>query len=549
MSKQMFIKRMACMAFAAFALGITNVNAVNLFEPEECEESGFCNPVIWADVPDPDVIRVGEDFYMVSTTMHLMPGCPVMRSRDLVNWETIGYVFDKLEDTPRYDMEGGTVYGKGQWATSIRYRNGRFYVLFSPNDEPYKSYIYTTENPAGKWTLLCRTNHFHDSSLFFDDDGRVFVFSGSGNIFLTELKPDLTGVLPGGIDKVVIHPDSSETGLHEGSRVIKHNGKYYAFIISWPAGKPRRQLCYRADHIEGPYEKCVVLESEFGGFPYVGQGCLVDDSDGNWWGMIFQDRGGVGRILTLGPCTWTDGWPMLGDSDGKVPLNVAKKLCPLENAAISSSDEFEDGKMSVLWQWNHNPIPEGWSLTEHPGELRLTNMKVCDNLFEARNTLSQRMEGPYGDASVKINVANMNPGDIAGFAAFNGDTGLVSVEAEDGEKWIVARTTSVSLEPEKHRVVEVNDVETERIALSTDDIYFRITTDFTPGQDMAEFYYSTDGHDWQKIGMPFKMVFDYRRFFMGTRFAIFNYATKTPGGTVGIDWFHVKTQQSPDGNR
>ncbi|MCD8237667.1 MAG: glycoside hydrolase 43 family protein [Prevotellaceae bacterium] len=325
----MFIKRMACMAFAAFALGVTNVNAVNLFELEECEESGFCNPVIWADVPDPDVIRVEEDFYMVSTTMHLMPGCPVMRSRDLVNWETIGYVFDKLEDTPRYDMEGGTVYGKGQWATSIRYRNGRFYVLFSPNDEPYKSYIYTTENPAGKWTLLCRTNHFHDSSLFFDDDGRVFVFSGSGNISLTELKPDLTGVLSGGIDKVVIHPDSSETGLHEGSRVIKHNGMYYVFIISWPAGKPRRQLCYRADHIEGPYEKCVVLESQFGGFPYVGQGCLVDDSDGNWWGMIFQDRGGVGCVLTLNPCTWTDGWPMLGDSDGKVPLNVAKNFVRL----------------------------------------------------------------------------------------------------------------------------------------------------------------------------------------------------------------------------
>ena len=164
------------------SLGIAFVlSASVLFMPgcsshSETLISSVENPVLWADVPDPDVIRVGDDFYMVSTTMHLMPGCPVMHSKDLVNWRTIGYVFDRLEDTPRYDLEGGTVYGKGQWATSIRYRDGRFYVLFSPNDQPYKSYIYTTTDPAGKWELLARTDHFHDASLLLDDDGRNYVF-------------------------------------------------------------------------------------------------------------------------------------------------------------------------------------------------------------------------------------------------------------------------------------------------------------------------------------------------------------------------------------
>ena len=302
------------------------------------------NPMIWADVPDPDVIRVGDDFYMVSTTMHLMPGCPVMHSKDLVNWETIGYVFDKLEDTPRYDLKEGTVYGKGQWATSLRYRDGVFYALFSPNDQPYKSYIYSASDPAGKWELVARSDHFHDASLLLDDDGRAYVFYGSGDIRLRELNPDLSGVMPGGIDTIVIHPDSSETMLHEGSRVIKHNGKYYAFVISWPAGRPRRQLCYRADNITGPYEKKVVLESEFGGFSYVGQGCLVDDADGNWWGVIFQDRGGVGRILTLNPATWSDGWPMLGDSLGRVPATIEKKIVPLEKAGVVFSDNFDNGR-------------------------------------------------------------------------------------------------------------------------------------------------------------------------------------------------------------
>lgn len=136
----------------------------------------FRNPVINADVPDISVIRVGDDFYMISTTMHLMPGAPVMKSKDLVNWEIVGYVFDRLTDNPGYDLKEGTVYGWGQWASSIRYYNGKFYVFFSPNNKPYKGYIYSATDPAGEWKLVSRTPHFHDASLFFDDDGRVYIF-------------------------------------------------------------------------------------------------------------------------------------------------------------------------------------------------------------------------------------------------------------------------------------------------------------------------------------------------------------------------------------
>lgn len=188
------------------------------------------NPVIWADVPDPDVIRVGSDYYMVSTTMHLMPGVPVMHSRDLVHWETVGYVYDKLSDTPLYDLEGGTVYGRGQWATSIRYHKGTYYLLFSPNDRPYRSFIYTAKDPAGPWTLQCRTNHFHDASLFIDDDDRVYVFYGTGQV--AELNKDFSGLKEGGLRATVMKRDADETGLLEGSRVIKKDGKYYLLMIS-----------------------------------------------------------------------------------------------------------------------------------------------------------------------------------------------------------------------------------------------------------------------------------------------------------------------------
>lgn len=514
------------------------------FSPLKAVEKGFFhNPVIWADVPDPDVIRVGDDFYMVSTTMHLMPGCPVMHSRDLVNWETIGYVFDKLTDLPRYDLEGGTVYGKGQWATSIRYHNGRFYVLFSPNDQPYRSYIYTATDPAGPWELVTRTDHFHDASLLIDDDGRVYVFYNGGEIRLRELNSDLSGVKEGGIDQVVIFPDAEETGLHEGSRVVKYNGKYYAFVISWPAGKPRRQLCYVADNVTGPYEKHVVLESQFGGFPYVGQGCLVDDPEGNFWGMIFQDRGGVGRVLTLNPCHWEGDVPMLGDADGKVPAKVEKTIVPNPNACVNSSDEFSDGNKSILWQWNHNPVDDAWSLTERDGYLRLHTTKPVTNLYEARNTISQRMTGPMEKGSVKLETSGMKPGDRAGFAAFNGDSGLLTIEQNADGKYIVCGSSSMVM-GEGHTVAKTVDEEWERIPFDGDSIWFAIDTDFNPGQDMATFSYSLDGNEWHKIGKPFKMVFDYRRFFMGTRYAIFNYATEQPGGYVDVDWFRLSTPES-----
>lgn len=499
------------------------------------------NPVIWADLPDPDVIRVGDDFYMVSTTMHMMPGCPVMHSKDLVNWETVSYVFDRLEDTPRYSLEEGTVYGKGQWATSLRYHDGRFYVLFSPNDQPYKSYIYSAEKAEGPWTLVTRTDHFHDASLLFDDDGRVYVFSGGGNIRLRELQPDLSGTLPEGIDMIVISPDSTETGLHEGSRVIKHNGKYYAFVISWPAGKPRRQLCYRADSITGPYEKMVVLESEFGGFPYVGQGCLVDDADGNWWGMIFQDRGGVGRVLTLNPATWRDGWPILGDSIGQVPATVNRPLVPIPGAGVVASDDFSDGQKSILWQWNHNPVDSMWSLEERPGWLRLHTVGKSDNIFLAHNTITQRMEGPACEATVKLDLSGMRPGDCAGFAVLNGDSGLLAVEVDEERGYtLFARTSSVCIGEPNHTITDVMTTDIDNVSLSGHEVWLRISADFGPGKDTAIFYYSNNGKKWYSIGKSFHMQFDYRRFFMGTRFAIFNYSMSGEGGYIDVDFFDYR---------
>lgn len=505
-------------------------------------EHGFKNPMMWADTPDPDVIRVGDDYWLVTTTMHLMPGAPVMHSKDLVNWKTVSYVFPSLHDTPKYDMNGGTVYGRGQWATSIRYVDGTYYIYFSPNDEPFKGYVYTSKDPRKGWTLAHRIPHFHDASLFFDDDKRAYIFYGTGE--MKELMPDLSGVKPGGRQGKVFERDEEETGLLEGSRFIKHDGRYYLIMISWPNGKPRRQVCYRADNIEGPYEKKVILESTFGGFPYAGQGTIVDDGKGNWYGVIFQDRGGVGRVLTLMPCTWKDGWPMLGDENGKIPTVMGKPLAGFSDGEIVSSDDFDSERMNIDWQWNHNPVNEAWSLTERKGWLRLKTSRVTDNLYLAPNTLTQRMEGPECSGIVKMDISHMKDGDIAGFSAFNGDAGVVKI-VKDGKKvFVVADSQNVELTDKEKRVTKVDVTESYRQQLRKQkEIYFRIDANFLPGKDVADFYYSTDGKDWVKVLEGYKMIFDYRRFFMGSKFAIFNYATKKAGGYVDIDWFNYSKSE------
>ena len=507
------------------------------------------NPMLWADVPDPDVIRVGDTYYLVSTTMHLMPGAPIMTSKDLKNWETVGYIFDRLTDSPKYDLLNGTVYGRGQWATSLKYHNGKFYALLAPNERGAMgdTYIFSAEKAEGPWTIVSRMRHFHDCSLFFDDDGRVYVIYGTGEMM--ELKPDLSDVIEG-THQQLFQREEDEKGILEGSRMIKHNGKYYLLMIShvYAPGKHRREVCYRADNIHGPYEKQVILESEFGGFSYEAQGTIVDTPDGDWMGIIFQDRGGVGRVLTVMPCRWVNGWPMLGDENGKVPETVRPLVNGQPATAIVKSDDFSSDKLGLHWQWNHNPIDEAWSLKERPGFLRLKTNRVVSNLYLAPNTLTQRMEGPTCNGTIAIDISKMKDGDCAGLAAFNSDTGALVIKKKGKNLVLEMVEMSVTLTDLDKEVTNVEEKVIESIPLNAQlstlnaQLFLRIDADFRPvnghGRDAANFYYSIDGSQWTQIGTKdYRLNFDWRRFFMGSKFGIFCYATKKKGGYVDIEAF------------
>ena len=479
----------------------------------------FSNPLIYADVPDVDVIRVGSDYYMVSTTAHMSPGAPIMHSKNMVDWEIISYVFDTLDESPKNNLEGGNIYSRGQWAASLRYNDGKFYVFFGTGN---KSYLYSTDNPAGKWHMECVIDEYlHDASLLFDDNGKTYIAYGGSHIRIREFKNDLSGINPDGLDVEVISGEPA--GLLEGTHFYKFDGKYYLTLIWWPQGGIRTQLCFRSDKIDGKYEMKTILSDDMGYAGHgVAQGCFIDTEDGRWYAMLFQDHEAVGRVPVLMPCRWIDGWPMLGDDDGRVPKTMEKPVQGFDGETnIIVSDNFDNAPhLGLTWQWNHNPDNSLWTLTERPGFLRLKTGSVVNNIFEARNTLTQRTSGPRCAGGVAMELDAMNEGDNAGLAAFCSEPGMIYVAKETGGK--------------KYIVMADRGVEKERVAINADRIYLKMLCDFT--SDDAYFYYSLDNENWTRIGSKFHMIFSMAHF-TGNKFAIFNYSTKTAGGYVDIDFF------------
>lgn len=238
---------------------------------------------------------------MSSTTMHMSPGVPIMKSKDLVNWELINYAYDILDDVDELNMANGkSTYGRGSWASCIRYHNGTYYVsTFAGTTN--KTYIYSTQDlENGPWKVQSFAPAYHDHTIFFDDDGKIYMIWGAGELKMVELKDDLSGVKEG-TERVLIENATAPSGPNvmlpaEGSQLFKVNGKYYLFNISWPQGGMRTVIIHRADKITGPYEGRVGLQ-DLG----VAQGGLIDTPDGRWFAYLFRDYGAVGRIPYLVP--------------------------------------------------------------------------------------------------------------------------------------------------------------------------------------------------------------------------------------------------------
>lgn len=397
----------------------------------------YRNPVLYADFSDPDVIRVGDRYYMVASDFHFM-GMQILESVDLVNWRYLARVYERLDIDPQYDEMSG--YAHGSWAPSLRYHDGRYYVYFCTPGEGL--YMTLASDPAGPWAPLhevCRVENWEDPCPFWDDDGRAYLGHstwGAGPIIIHKMSADGRTLLDDG--KIVYVGK-----VAEGTKIYKRNDWYY---LSIPEGGVATgwQTVLRARDIYGPYEKRIVLapgQTQVNG-PH--QGAIVDTPDGEYYFMHFQDRGAIGRVCHLQPLRWVDDWPVIGTAGE--PIEVWSKPQQLVTThteySLATSDDFRSDQLGLQWQWNHNPVLSHVIHDPLKGELGLKALPA-ESFDSALNTLTQKLIGESAYFAVTLDPSEMDEGQIAGLAFMSGKKAdYIAVEIREGEARLLSQTTA-----------------------------------------------------------------------------------------------------------
>ena len=519
----------------------------------------FTNPLFYDEFSDPDILRVGDDYYLAGTTMHTVPGLVILHSKDLVNWENIAYCFDRFDfaDDAFSLKNHQEIYGQGVWAPAIRYANGQFYVFTNINGKGLQ--CYTSKDIRGPWQHHNMQGNIYDLSVLFDDDGKIYAIHKYGEVHCTELKPDMSGPVEG-TDRVII-PEGSAIG--EGHHVYKVNGMYY--LISTDYRPNGRTLCSRAKSIWGPYETITITADEtFGyhaapitqvprdakyrigedgtkfGIPEVDkdatactnihQGGIVEDQSGQWWALLMMDFHSIGRTVTLAPITWKDGWPMLGleGNLGRAPRTWLKPAINTDvqpHAPYERSEDFNGKTLGRIWQWNHNPEDTKWSLKN--GRLRLQSMPA-EQLMWARNSLTQRVIGPTSVTTVELYTQGMKDGDVAGLGNINVPCSWIGI-VKEGKQTIL-------------RCFEQATNDSIDLPLTTSKIYLRMVGNYD--HDRAHYEYSFDGISYQPMGREMPLSYQLITF-QGSRHALFAFNHKgLKGGYAEFDNFTVEEPQA-----
>ena len=515
----------------------------------------YSNPLFYGEFEDPDVIRVGEDYYLAGTTMHMNPAVELLHSKDLVNWELAGYCTNRLDLGPAYRLEGGNIYGRGIWAPCIRYHDGRFYVFCNVNNAGLQ--VFRSKSISGPWEHNQLPGR-HDMSVLFDDDlKKIFIISSAGNrgpggttIYpIEEISPDLRSFDESAPKhKMVIQPNSPRMG--EGHHLYKIKGKYYD--ISAIPGGAVNQMIARADSIDGPWEVTTMVEEESLGVTaatptkarvndrglWLHQGGMCETPAGEWWCAIMSDHGGGGRMISLAPITWDEGFPLIG-----LPGNLrrAPNTWVKPNTGYTQEprptyvpdDNFDGGKMNPHWQWNHVPDDSKWSLTEKPGVLRLHSLPAT-NFWNARNSLCQRPPGPESIMTVELNTSGLSDGDNAGLALLNTPyAGISVVKTSEGATLQYFRGSAGG-----RRGGAIAPI--EPVIGSTNPpvhVWLRVHCNFDT--DQSVFSWSADGKTFTTLGEPLTATFQLTTF-QGVRPALFNFNTSgQPGGYADFDNYTV----------
>ena len=522
----------------------------------------FTNPLFYDEFSDPDILRVGDDYYLAGTTMHTVPGLVILHSKDLVNWENVAYCFDRFDfPEDRFALKNREeIYGQGIWAPCIRYANGQFYVFSNVNGKGLQ--CYTAKDIHGPWEHHNMQGNIYDLGVLFDDDGKIYAIHKYGEVHCTELKPDMSGPVEG-TDRVII-PEGS--GIGEGHHIYKIDGMYY--LISTDYRPNGRTLCSRSKSIWGPYETRVITADETYGYHAASltqwrgrivpdgsnfrlgpvdkdatactnahQGGIVQYKDGSWWALFMQDFHSIGRTVCLMPMTWEDGWPMVGfkGNYGRAPrtwfipgtaqgrYDQGRQPTETPHAPYVRSDNFDGKQLGRIWQWNHNPDEKMWSLKS--GRLRLLS-QPAEQLMWARNTLTQRVVGPQSITTVELYTKGMKDGDVAGLGNINVPCSWIGI-VKDGKTLTLRCFEQLT-----------NDTVNVSADLIDGKIWLRMNGDFD--NDQAQYAYSTDGVNFQTLGRMMPLSYQLTTF-QGSRHALFAFNKNGKnGGYAEFDNFVVE---------
>ena len=510
----------------------------------------YQNPVLFADYSDPDAIRVGEDYYLVASSFLCAPGLPILHSKDLVNWTILNHVFARQPPVEHFSKPR---HGQGVWAPAIRYHDGKFWIFYP--DPDFGLYVTTATDPAGTWSapfLLKPGKGLIDPCPFWDDDGRLYLIHGwaksragiSNLLTLHKLNADATKVLDPG--EVIIDANKMlGWNTLEGPKLYKRHGWYYVFA---PAGGVATgyQAVFRSKNIRGPYEARNVLDQGTTAINGPHQGAWVDTGTGEDWFLHFQDRGPQGRVVHLEPMVWNDNWPVIGadpDGNGKgEPVLTHKKPNVGRSYPVAvpqTSDEFDEPKPGLQWQWNANPRADWASLTAKPGSLRLAALPAPatrndgspspNSIYDAPNFLLQKFSAPEFSATTVLDFSPEADGETAGLTVYGYDYAVLGLRRAGAETKLVLR---VNLDANKPGTQER---ETASMAAPAGPVYLRVTVD---AKSLCRFAYSFDSLSFTSIGDPFQATVDR---WIGAKFGLI--ATAPAGsiktGHADFDWFRV----------
>ncbi|MFC6084224.1 family 43 glycosylhydrolase [Sphaerisporangium aureirubrum] len=498
--------------------------------------STYNNPVVWQDFPDVDIIRVDDAYYMSSSTFHYSPGAPILRSYDLVNWEFAGHSVPSLDFGNKYSLNGDRAYVDGIWASAFGHRksNNQFYWLGCIDFA--RTYVYSASAVEGPWQQRSVINNcYYDAGLLVDDNDTMYVAYGNSNISVAQLSADGTSQ----VRAQQVFSTPSSVGTLEGARFYKRNGAYYIWLTRPANGQ---YVLKSTNGPFGPYEMRQVLLNmpspiSGGGVPH--QGGLVQTQNGDWYYMAFVDAYPGGRVPAMAPITWTsDGWPVVTTVNGGWGATYPRPNLPApprQVKPLTGTDTFSGTALGPQWEWNHNPDTTRYQVNNG---LRLQTATVTNDLYNARNTLTHRTQGPSSTATIELDYSTMRDGDRSGLAILRDSSAWIGVRRDNGATRVVM-TNGLTMNSSWNTTGTGTEVASA--AVSGGRIWLRANADIRPGTGrQARFSYSTDGVNFTSFGSALTLGNAWQ-FFPGHRFGIFNYATQALGGAVTVRRFDLTT--------